>query len=213
MKAPVFPERRDGTVGSAVHRLLDGTEVTVRAMGPADADALVRFHEALSPESRRLRFFVVHPHLSAEELRRFTTVDHRDREALVVVVGSEILGVGRYDRLADATVAEVAFVTRDDHQGSGIATLLFHEVAAAARAAGITRFVAETLPENHRMLGVFAATGLVSGRSFDDGAVEVTMSLDEGSVAVAASAGPVRGPAARPSTRCSQRPPPASPTM
>jgi RimJ/RimL family protein N-acetyltransferase len=148
-------------------------------MDPSDADALVLFHEALSPESQRLRFFTVHPHLSRNELQRFTTVDHDDREALVVVAGREILGVGRYDRLPDPTVAEVAFVVRDDHQGSGIATMLFHQLAAAARIAGIERFVAETLPENHKMLGLFAATGLVTGRTFNDGAVDVTMTLPD----------------------------------
>jgi RimJ/RimL family protein N-acetyltransferase len=162
---------------ATARRLPDGTEVTVRPMDPSDADALTRFHEALSPESQRLRFFVIHPHLTPTELQRFTTVDHDDREALVVVAGAEILGVGRYDRLDDPTVAEVAFVTRDDHQGSGIATLLFHHLATAAHAAGIKRFVAETLPENHKMLGLFTATGLVTQRKFNDGAIDVTMTL------------------------------------
>jgi RimJ/RimL family protein N-acetyltransferase len=162
---------------TTVRHLLDGAEVTVRPMDPSDSDGLDRFHEALSPESQRLRFFVIHPHLTPKELHRFTTVDHDDREALVVVAGAEILGVGRYDRLDDPTVAEVAFVTRDDHQGSGIATLLFHQLASAAHAAGIRRFVAEVLPENHKMLGLFTATGLITKRRFNDGAVDVTMTL------------------------------------
>jgi GNAT superfamily N-acetyltransferase len=152
-------------------------EMAVRVVSASDADALVRFHEALSHRSQRLRFFNVHPHLSALEVERFTTVDHHDREALVAVVGSEILGVARYDRLPDSTDAEVAFVTRDDHQGSGIATMLFHALAAKARAEGITRFVAQVLSENHTMLDLFASTGLVSGRSFEGSIVEIAMSL------------------------------------
>jgi RimJ/RimL family protein N-acetyltransferase len=159
------------------HHLRDGTEVTVRSIDPTDADALVRFHEALSPESQRLRFFGVHPHLSAKELQRFTTVDHRDREALVVVTDGEISGVARYDRLPNTDDAEIAFVTRDDVQGRGIATLLFRALATAGAAAGITRFIAETLLENRKMLAVFAATGLVSNHSFDHGVVELTMPL------------------------------------
>ena len=158
-------------------RLLDGTDATVRPISPSDADALVRFHEALSSSSQRSRFFAIHPHLTAKEVQRFTTVDHRDREALVVVSGSEILGVGRYDRFPDTNDAEVAFVTRDDVQGLGIATLLFDELATAADAVGITRFVAETLPENRKMLDVFTRTGLVSSRVFGRGVVEVVMSL------------------------------------
>jgi RimJ/RimL family protein N-acetyltransferase len=175
---------RSAVAPTIARQLPDGTEVTVRPMDPSDADALDRFHEALSPESQRLRFFVSHPHLTSKELRRFTTVDHDDREALVVVAGPDILGVARYDRLPDPTVAEVAFVTSDDHQGSGIATMLFHQLATAARAAGIERFVAEVLPENHKMLGLFAATGLVAGRRFNDGAVDVTMTLPDGALDV-----------------------------
>ena len=163
------------------HRLRDGTDVTIRPMGAADADALVRFHESLTPESQRLRFFGVHPHLTSAEVELFSRVDHRAREAFVVIRGGEILGVGRYDRRGDTTDAEVAFVTRDDCWGIGIATLLFQQLMVAAQGMGIRRFVAETLPENRRMLGVFAGTGLVAERTFGDGVVEVTMPLPEAS--------------------------------
>ena len=149
----------------------------IRPIVPSDAAALVRFHERLSPESQRSRFFAVHPHLSPTEVERFTDVDHHDREALVAVIGAEIIGVGRYDRLADSPRAEVAFVTRDDHQGTGIATALLQQLTVTARRDGITRFVAETLADNHHMLHVFAASGLVTGESYDEGVVDITMTL------------------------------------
>jgi RimJ/RimL family protein N-acetyltransferase len=158
------------------HRLRNGAGVNVRPISHSDADGLVRFHESLSTESQRSRFFAIHPHLSLKEVELFTNVDHRDRQAFVAVVNGEIVGVGRYDRL-DGRDAEVAFVTRDDHQGLGIATLLFQELVTAASALGITRFVAETLPENHKMLDLFTRTGLVSRRSYGRGVVELTMSL------------------------------------
>jgi GNAT superfamily N-acetyltransferase len=158
------------------HALRNGMTVTVRPIAPTDAEGLVRFHESLSPDSQRTRFFAMHPHLSEHEVERFTTVDHSDRQAFVALAGSDIVGIGRYDRLGDSD-AEVAFVTRDDHQKLGIATLLFDELAAAATEAGITRFLAETLPENRKMLDLFTRTGLVSKRSFGRGVVEVTMPL------------------------------------
>jgi GNAT superfamily N-acetyltransferase len=158
------------------HRLRDGSTVVVRPISPSDADGLVRFHESLTRDSQRSRFFAIHPHLSVKEVERFTTVDHRDRQALVAVKASDIVGVGRYDRLDD-TDAEVAFVTRDDQQGLGVGSLLFQQLADAARLVGITRFVAETLPENHKMLDLFTRTGLVSHRSFGHGVVDVTMQL------------------------------------
>ena len=153
--------------------------IDVRPIAPSDAAALVRFHELLSPESQRSRFFGVHPHLSDIEVQRFTNVDHHDREALIALDEADIVGVGRYDRLAGGPRAEVAFVTRDDHQRRGIATTLLQQLAVAARRAGITRFVAETLADNHAMLHVFAATGLVTGQSYDEGVVDITMTLPD----------------------------------
>jgi GNAT superfamily N-acetyltransferase len=160
------------------HRLRNGTTVAVRPIASTDADGLVRFHESLSPETQRTRFFAIHPHLSAREVERFTTLDHRDRQAFVALAGSDLVGIGRYDRIDD-TDAEVAFVTHDDYQGLGIATLLFQELATCASDVGITRFIAQTLPENREMLGLFTRTGLVSLRSYGRGVVEVTMRLPD----------------------------------
>ena len=151
------PIGRERTIGELLDLLADTTRqrtpVTphgpdIRPIVPSDGAALVRFHELLSPESQRSRFFTAHPHLSATEVERFTNVDHRDREALVAVIGADIVGVGRYDRLGASPRAEVAFVTRDDHQGTGIATTLLQQLTVAAHRVGITCLVAETLAGN-----------------------------------------------------------------
>ena len=163
-------------------RLRDGSEILVRPIAASDAVALEHFHDSLSSESQRLRFFNVHPHLTATEVERFVTVDHDDREALVALRGDQIIGVGRYDRLDDRTEAEVAFVTRDDHQGLGIATILFRALADTAHGAGIMSFHAETLPENHKMLDVFADSGIVSTRRYGQDVVHITMRLSQGLV-------------------------------
>src|SRR3954449_6716180 len=132
--------------------LRDGSTVELLAMRPEDAPRLVRFHHTLSPETIYLRFFSFHPELSAAELTRFTSVDHHEREAVVAVAGGEIVGVARFDRLADATAAEVAFVVADGWQGRGLGSALFRHLLQRARELGVTRFVAETLPHNRRML-------------------------------------------------------------
>jgi hypothetical protein len=54
--------------------------VAIRPMAPEDAAALVRFHERLSDDTTRRRFFTPHPSLSERELARFTHVDHRTPE-------------------------------------------------------------------------------------------------------------------------------------
>ena len=78
--------------------LPDGAALDLVAMRPADAERLVRFHHTLSSDTQYLRFFSFHPELSADELYRFTHVDHHDREAVVAVVAGEIVGVARFDR-------------------------------------------------------------------------------------------------------------------
>ena len=157
--------------------LRDGTAAEIMPMHRTDAGRLARFHHTLSPETTRLRFFTFHPELSADELFRFTHVDHRDREALVAVVDGEIVAVARFDRLEGGDDAEAAFVVADSWQGRGLGTLLFRALAARAREVGIKRFRAETLAENQRMLRVFHHAGLPYQHRFEDGVVQLTLEL------------------------------------
>ena len=159
------------------HRLRDGTAVTVRPISTNDDERLVRFHESLSPESTRMRFFSVHPHLSNHETARFTNVDHHDREAWVALIDDDIIGVGRYERLANPQDAEIAFVVADRWQGLGVGPILLGQLTECARAVGIRRFVAETLAENHHMLDMFTHAGLPTTTSMRRGVVTVTLSL------------------------------------
>ncbi|HVT77756.1 MAG TPA: GNAT family N-acetyltransferase, partial [Acidimicrobiales bacterium] len=104
----------------------------IRPIEPSDAPALVKAHDHLSDESRRLRFFRPHPVLSDTEASFFTTVDHYDREAFVAVDGPFIAAVGRYDVVAPG-VAEVAIVVGEPYQHHGLATALLDALAQRAR--------------------------------------------------------------------------------
>jgi RimJ/RimL family protein N-acetyltransferase len=159
--------------------LREGTEVRLHAMRGDDADALLRFHHQLSPETTFLRFFSVHPGLSSQELDRFTHVDHRDREAIVATVDEEIVGVARFDRLPGSGDAEAAFVIADVWQGEGLGTALFHRLAARARELGVERFTAEVLPHNRRMLNLFHHSGLPVTARLRDGTVHVVLDLGD----------------------------------
>lgn len=166
--------------------LKDGKTVTVRPILPGDAEAIRALHARLSPETRYLRFFSPLPQLSDRMLARFTQVDYADRMALVALLGRDIIGVGRYDRLPGSDEAEVAFVVDDAHQGRGLGTLLLEHLALAAREAGIRRFVAETLPHNQRMLAVFADAGFAERTRLADGVVHVAFDIAPTPASVAA---------------------------
>src|SRR4051812_10108638 len=79
--------------------LSDGGTVHLRPIVPDDADLLVAFHGKLSDRTRYLRYFGAYPRIPPRDLERFSVVDHVDRVAFVALLGDDIVGVGRYERL------------------------------------------------------------------------------------------------------------------
>jgi acyl-CoA synthetase (NDP forming)/GNAT superfamily N-acetyltransferase len=158
--------------------LADGTTVRVRPIGPEDADALVALHSRFSERTRYMRFFAPYPRIPQRDLARFVNVDHADREALVVESGGLLIALGQYERLGEGSPdAEVAFAVEDTYQGKGVGSVLLEHLAAAAPRAGITRFVAEVLPQNGAMLRVFADAGFQVTREYADGVVHLTFPI------------------------------------
>jgi acyl-CoA synthetase (NDP forming)/RimJ/RimL family protein N-acetyltransferase len=170
--APRYPSEWEADVV-----LVDGGTAHLRPIRPDDADALQRFHVAQSPESVYLRFFAPMPRLSDRDLHRFTHVDHVDRVAFVATVSGEIIGIGRYDRVEGDT-AEVAFNISDGHQGRGLGSVLLEHLAAAAREHGLHRFVAEVLPQNRKMIGVFRDAGYEVSHRYEDGVISLGFRID-----------------------------------
>jgi acyl-CoA synthetase (NDP forming)/RimJ/RimL family protein N-acetyltransferase len=174
--------------------LRDGSTTHVRPIRPEDADALQRFHMTQSERSTYLRFFAALQRIPERMLTQFVTVDHVRRAALVAVrpgqgaddaAGEEqredIVGVARYDVTDDRPgrrTAEVAFNIADALQGHGLGSVLLEHIAAAARERGVHRFIAEVLPQNRAMLGVFREAGYAVEQHLDDGVVSVSIDLD-----------------------------------
>ena len=167
--------------------LADGGRVQVRPIRASDAPALVALHGRLSEGSIYLRYFSPHSRLSPREIEHATAVDLEGREALVVLDRDQLIGVGSYERQAGSDAAEVAFEVEDAHQGRGIGTVLFEELAAAARERGIRRFFAQVLPQNRRMLQLFRDVGLSERAHFEGGVVEVELALSGGPMPALAS--------------------------
>lgn len=158
--------------------LRDGSTAHLRPVVPTDKEALRQMYAGQSERTIYLRFFAPKPELSEKELAQFTTVNHVDRVAFILMLGEEMLGIGRFDRTNDPTEAEVAFMISDRHQGRGIGSILLEHLAAAAKERGISRFTAEVLPQNRAMLNVFKDTGYEISRSFHDGFVLVQFNID-----------------------------------
>jgi acetyl coenzyme A synthetase (ADP forming)-like protein len=167
--------------------LRDGGSIHLRAIRPDDKPRLVDFLGRMGPESVYFRFFRSKKRLSDEELEKFTQLDFTSNVALAATLragqGEEIIGVGRYAELpaekGAPSRAELAFAVADAHQGRGIGTLLLEHLAPIARANGITRFEADVLGENNRMLEMFAKSGFGIERSFQSGVFHISFPTEE----------------------------------
>ena len=85
-------------------------------------------------------------------------VDYIKNLSIVAVTGEvgfeKVIGLGTY-ALEHGTVAEVAFSVAGEWQGKGIASVILHKLAEAARENGYTSLVAYMLPTNAAMIKLF----------------------------------------------------------
>ncbi|WP_405566859.1 GNAT family N-acetyltransferase [Streptomyces sp. NBC_01167] len=162
-----------------VHALLmDGTTVRIRAAGHADRSEVLRLYEEMSPQNLRLRFFGVSRRSAAAAADRVAAPTRPGYQALAAVIGGQLVGIAEYETAAPgAASAEIALAVADGLHHNGVGTLLLEHLVAAARAAGITRFTADALADNHEVLKVFAGLGLHTSRRFDGPEVQCTVEL------------------------------------
>ena len=165
---------------AAKETLRTGLEICIRASRPDDADRLVEAFNKLDPESLYLRFFGPKKEISAAEMQRFKETDFKNRVILFCTVIQDdreiIIASGSYVRIG-ADDAEVAFIVEEDFHQQGIAGRLLKHLGAIAVDAGVKTFVAEVLPHNSAMLGVFKRSGWPMTSKVSDGAVHLTLTL------------------------------------
>jgi GNAT superfamily N-acetyltransferase len=158
--------------------LKDGTSVHLRPIRDTDEGGLLALYDRLSPESLYFRFFAV-PDKDLGKIAYLTHVDYKRRYAVVAEAARAVVGVARWESLADRPAhVEVAFTVADDFQGRGLGSILFRRLAALARARGIAVFEAEVLKNNERMLRVFERTGLPTATRDQGSILTILMALD-----------------------------------
>ena len=161
-----YPAHREADVA-----LRDGSTVRVRPVRPDDLEGVRTFLAGLSKESLALRFFSASIDLE-REARRGVEVDYENEFGLVATIEGRIVGHGVWFRTGPDH-AEVAQTIADAYQGMGLGTIMLGHLAEAAAERGITVFTAQTLPENHRMVGVFRESGLPVTMRTQPGVIEI----------------------------------------
>lgn len=134
----------------------DDPEVRIRAVSPGDEDELREMLSRLSRETIHKRFHLPMPHVPEWMLAYLVDVDHYDKEALVALVGDEIVGHTMYAR-QEAREAEMAIVVEDRWQSRGIGRLLLSRLAEEAGRRGIESFTGTVLGENRDALRFFSS--------------------------------------------------------
>lgn len=165
---------------SVTETLRDGRPIEIRALRRTDVEDLKTAVANTSAESLARRFFGPKRYFSEQEIAYFVNIDFVAQVALVATLeegGKDLIVAGGRYVLVQPGVAEVAFVVVDDYQGHGIGSRLMQHLASIAREAGLRELVAEVLPENQPMLGVFQKCGLQMATRRERGVVHVTMQL------------------------------------
>ena len=137
-------------------RFVDG--LTVRPLRNGDTATVAALFARLGDQSRRNRFCGAKPQLSEGELGTLARID-ANRHVLVGYVDgdSEPAGIARLVR--DGNRAEIAFAVADAYQNRRIGSILARELAADARAAGITELVGTVCGDNPRIVAVLKRLG------------------------------------------------------
>ena len=163
-------------------RLADGRIVTIRPICAADGERERQFLNAMSGESRYLRFqqWVAAP---SEALIHFLTdIDHDRHVAFVCTApdadGEALVGEGRFIVGPDGEGCEFGIVIADGWHKTGIAGLLMATLIRTARAKGLTRMEGEVLRANTSMLRFARALGFeVAGDASDAQNVRIVKRL------------------------------------
>jgi ribosomal protein S18 acetylase RimI-like enzyme len=128
--------------------LTGGLVAEIRPILASDAPLLEEGFANLSESSRFARFGMGMNHLSKQELRYLTEIDHRTHVAWGAKIGNEAAGISRYLVLPGTQTAEIAVTVVDRYQRHGLGRQLFQALVAVARHDGLGNFLFEVEPTN-----------------------------------------------------------------
>jgi acyl-CoA hydrolase/RimJ/RimL family protein N-acetyltransferase len=172
-----------GNVGLKILNI-GGETFDLRPLNPADERRLQEFFYSHTKETLLLRYNHHPKQLSREKSCSLVSVDQSKDLALCLVKqqGSvlEIQAVGRYYLVEANNSCEVAFVTRERHQGKGMATILLQEMINIARIRGLDSMTAYVRAENKPMLTVFEKAGFKRVKGDEPDEVNLLLPLQQG---------------------------------
>jgi ribosomal protein S18 acetylase RimI-like enzyme len=163
---------------TAVHLATLGW-IRIRPLQAGDTETVARVFDRLSPESRVRRFNGAKPRLTERELTTLARVDARSH-SLVAWVDGDPEPAGFAQLVGDAderTHAEIAFAVADAYHGRGIGSALVDQLAADARAAGVTHLTATIQSSNTAALVLVKRVARPTDLRFEGGEASLVAAL------------------------------------
>jgi GNAT superfamily N-acetyltransferase len=134
-------------------KLRDGSEIRIRPV-EGHADGVLAFLQALSPQSRRLRFGSTSLNLR-HEARLAARADGPEHLGAIAIDDSDRIVAHAACVRVRAAEAEVAVAVDETRRQLGLATIMLTLVAREAEQHGIRNLIAEVQPYNLAMRSIF----------------------------------------------------------
>ena len=154
----------------------------IRHVRRDDGPAIATFYAALSPESRRSRFFGTCREITDVAARRFAGARERGGDGWVAVVGRRVI-VGHLcleplDTERSGRTEEVAVAVADAWRGHGLGRRLLNTAIVSARRRGVVALEATMLTGNQPIHALLEHSGLPwSCRALEPGSESIRLEL------------------------------------
>lgn len=164
--------------------LKNGWEVEVRPIRAEDAPLITRFHDQLSEESIRFRYFHNKADLTQRDLSILSHINY-DRQMAFIAEhhgedgSQEMLGVVRVWNDPDNIRTEFSVIVRDDLQGLGIGSLLMNKMIGYCRSVGTLEMIGKIMVDNHPMRALMKHLGFRLRYNMEEQVVDAVLRLNE----------------------------------
>ncbi|EAT13362.1 GNAT family N-acetyltransferase [Bermanella marisrubri] len=158
---------------------VSGESIELRPIRGEDEPALKAFHDELSAESLRYRFFTSRRNFRHRELAQFAQIDYQQEMAFVAMdKDDQMLGVVRTWTDADQIQSEFSVMVSDAAQGLGIGRALMDKMIDYCREQGAVEMMGMVLSDNGPMLRLADKLGFKVLRRLHGDTVEIILPLN-----------------------------------
>ena len=164
--------------------LKNGWQVEVRPIRAEDAPLIDRFHQQLSEESIRFRYFHNKADLTKRDLSMLSHINY-DRQMAFIAEhlrddgSKEMLGVVRVWNDPDNIRTEFSVIIRDDLQGLGIGSLLMEKMISYCKSVGTLEMIGKIMVDNHPMRALMKHLGFKQRYNMEEQVVDAILRLNE----------------------------------